>query len=135
MKPAVVIPKIAPARRPIAMPRRSGKLTAGTVETTGGNETQARHSHPRQRASPVAIAAPAPVTLTGWELLEQHRKTGKPIRGHVTRVVYNKLDSKSVVGIKARVAESIEGFVPFRMLGMNPLPKPSTLSRWKWLSV
>jgi ribosomal protein S1 len=119
VKPAVVSPKIAPARSPIAMPRRGARLVANTPETDTGSQHQTAATAVSTPAS-VAVVSPAAAELTGWELLEQHRKTAKPIRGHVTRVIYNKQDSKSVVGIKARVA-GIEGFVPFRMLGMNPL--------------
>jgi predicted RNA-binding protein with RPS1 domain len=62
-------------------------------------------------------AAPA---LTGWDLLLQHKQNGKNIRGHVTRVIHSKQDSRSIVGVKVRVA-GLDGFVPFRMLGLCPL--------------
>jgi predicted RNA-binding protein with RPS1 domain len=127
------LPK-TPARNPIAMParRKTPSLlgTRTTVQTSTAVKTPVAVETPAVETSttletPVAVKtpeapAPAPVALTGWDLLVEHQKKGTVIRGHVTRVIASKQDNRSIVGVKVRVA-GLDGFVPFRMLGLSPL--------------
>jgi small subunit ribosomal protein S1 len=133
--PAQVAPVSAPkpiARKPMAMPRRAARINTMQLPAASAiavSDEEASQPMPAAKIAAstetlppatVGSSAPAPVALTGWELLEQHKKTGKAIRGNVTRVIHSQKDQNAIVGIKVRVA-GLEGFVPFRMLGLSPI--------------